>query len=359
MEDKFTVFGYTFYKYNILNALLVIGGFILNFFLIVLGNMQFSVEITFVVFGLALLVLIIIFIVANIYHNLLIKDRFDRILENTFLQMGNSQFGYAVRSADDAGSCFRHKYHCCAIDFIQSDFYKYILNETEMRSENLKSYNLISADDFNIKEEKYFENHHDGEIWVISNALETEIEIDNENDEHVPDWSLRQSMEVVKKNIENGGKYVQFVSLGVHGEEDTEFLKRRQKYWEAKPGLKDDIERKKEMPVIRIDSDFIDVGMERDIYKDPDWAFMVKLTSTVIFIDENKHFREGYFCFRTEDSSDAEEFERRTILFEMPSYCMLDAIVKDLKNIKKHYLKCLELGEDINEKGDAHEQHKN
>lgn len=342
MKDKITILDYTLYKYNIFNALLVIGGFILNFFLIVIGNMQFLAEITFVVFGLVLSVFIIILIVANQYHNLLIEDCFNRILENIFLQIGNSQFGYAVRSADDAGSCSRHKYHCCAIDLIQSDFYKYILNETEMRSDDLKKYNLISAEDFNKKEEEYFENHSDGEIWVISNALETEIEIDDENDEHVPDWSLRQSMEVVKKNIENGGKYVQFVSLGVHGEEDTEFLKRRQKYWEAKPTLKDDIERKKEMPVIRIDSDFTAVGLERNIYKDPDWAFMVKLTSTVIFIDENKHIRDGYFCFRPEDSSDAKEFERRTILFGMPSYCMLEAIIKDLKKIKEDYLRCLE-----------------
>lgn len=344
MEDKFVIFGYDFYKHNIFNALLVIGGFVLNFFLIVIGNMQFSFGVTFVVFSLALFVLIIIFIIANLYHNLKIKDCFDRVLENTFLQICNSQFGYAMRSSDDAGSCSRHKYHCCAINLIQSDFYKYVLNATEMRSEDLRRYNLISAEDFNIKEERYFENHRGGEIWVISNALETEIEID-ENDGHVPDWSLRQSMEVVKKNIEHGGKYVQFVSLGVHGEEDTEFLKRRQKYWEAKPELKNDIERKKEMPVIRIDSDFTEVGMKRDIYNEPDWAFMVKLTSTVIFIDENKHFREGYFCFRPEDSSDVEEYERRTILFEMPSYCMLDAIVKDLKQIKKYYLESLELGE--------------
>lgn len=347
MKDKLTIFGHAFYKYTIFNTLLFIGGITLNFLIIVIGNMQFSNKITFVVFGLFLLVLILILIIANLCHNLLIEDCFNKVLENILLQIGNSKFGHAVRFANDAGSCPRHKYHCCAINLIQSDFYKYFLNKTEMQSEDLKKYNLISAEDFNIKEKKYFENHCDGEIWVISNALETEIEINDENDEHVSNLSLRQSMEVVKKNIESGGKYVQFVSLGVHGEDDTEFLKRRQKYWEAKPELKDDIERQKEMPVIRIDSDFTNVGMTRDIYNDPDWAFMIKLTSTVIFIDENKHFREGYFCFRTEDNSDSEEFERRTILFEMPSYCMLDAIVKDLKKIKKHYLECLELEENI------------
>lgn len=343
VKDKFKIFRERFYKYNIGAILLVIGGITLNLNLIVIGNMQFSIEITLVVLGMVLLVYIIIFIIVYLLHNCLIEDCFNRVLENTFLQIDASRFGHAARTADTVGSCSRHKYHCCAINLIQSDFYKYSLNETEMRPENLSRYNLISAIDFDSKEKQYFENHPNGEIWVISNALETEIELDDENDKYISNSSLRQSMEIVRKNIENGGKYIQFVALGVHGEEDTEFLKRRQKYWEAKPALKNDTERKKEMPVIRIDSDFVDVGMERDIYKDPDWAFMVKLTSTVIFIDESQHVREGYFCFRTEDSSDAEEFERRTVLFGMPSYCMLDAIIKDLKKIKEKYFKNLEL----------------
>lgn len=366
MEDKknkFTIFNWVLHKHDMLNIFLVIGGLVLNFLLIVIGNMQFTFWITFIVLSLALFVLFVIIIIAKHYHNLVAEDYFEKVVKDTVLQIGNSQFGYAVRSADDsAGSCSRHKYHCCVIDLIQSDFYKYVLNETEMRPEELKKYNLISSEDFDLKEKKYFERHPNGEIWVISNALETEIEIDDENDERTPDWSLRQSMEVVKNNIKNGGKYVQFVSLGVNGEEDTEFLKRREKYWEARTDLEDDIERKKKMPVIRIDSDFIDAGMKRDLYVDPDWAFMVKLTSTIIFIDENKHFREGYFCFRPEDSNDAEEHERRTILFEMPSYCMLDAIVKELKEIKKEYLENLEnleLGENRTEKGDAYGQYKN
>lgn len=342
------------YGYHISDIFLFIGGLALNFFLIMIGNMSLDFEIAVIVFCLAILVSIVIIIVTTYFHNLVIRNSFNRVLEDTFSQIGNSQFGYAVRAADAIGSCIRHKYHCCVINLIQSDFYKYVLNETEMRTEKLSEYNLISPQNFDEKEKEYFKRHPNGEIWVISNALETEIEIDDERGGRIPDLSLRQSMEVVKKNIENGGKYVQFVSLGVHGEEDTEFLRRRQKYWEAKPDLKSDIDRKKEMPVIRIDSDFKEVGLKRDVLSDPDWAFMVKLTSTIIFIDEMEHLREGYFCFRPEDNNNAEEYERRTVLFEMPSYCMLDAIVKDLKEIKEDYFKNLR-GKYGIEKGYAYE----
>lgn len=320
---------------------LFIGSLALSFFLVVFGNIPFPLEITLPVFVIAILVLIGIIISAKHYHNLAIENCFNRVLEETFTQIGDSQFGHAVRSADTFGLCERHKYHCCAINLKQSEFYKYALNKIAMSSEDLSEYNLISAEDFDEKEKKYFENHPHGEIWVISNALETEIEIEDERGEHIPDLSLRQSMEVVKNNIANKGKYVQFVSLGVRGEEDNEFLRRRQKYWEAKSDLQTDNERMKQMPVIRIDSDFTEVGLTREIFSDPDWAFMVKLTSTIIFIDETKHLREGYFCFRPEDSNNAEEYERRTVLFEMPSYCMLDSIIKDLKKIKDEYFKNL------------------
>ena len=327
---------------NNLSALATfISGVVLNFLLIMMGNMSFSPEITFSVFVIAVLILIGIIITAKHYHNLAIKNCFNRVLEETFSQIGNSQVGFAVRSADTIGSCERHKYHCCVINLTQSNFYKYALNKLEMETEDLSKYNLISAKNFDEKEKEYFKNHPDGEIWVISNALETEIEIEDERGEHIPDLSLRQSMEVVKNNIVNGGKYIQFVSLGVHGEDDQEFLRRRQKYWEARSDLQTDDKRKTEMPVIRIDSDFTEVGMTREIFSDPDWAFMVKLTSTIIFIDETKHLREGYFCFRPEDSSNSEEYERRTVLFEMPSYCMLDSIIKDLKKIKDEYFKKL------------------
>lgn len=338
-KDRFTQF---IHKYNILEPFTFIGGLVLSIWLIIIGNMKFPFDITSIVIALGLIVLIAIVILTECYHNLMIKSCYDKTLEDLYLQIGSSRYGHMVRCTDSAvGSCSRHKYHCCVMSLIESDFYKNILNKTVMSAKELSEYNLISDTDFDEKEKKYFKEHPNGEIWVISNALETEIDIDDGKNGHKPDLSLRQSMEVVENNIKNGGKYIQFVSLGIYGE-DNEFLKRRQKYWEARSDLKNDAERKKVMPVIRIDSDFTNVGMKRELFNDPDWAFMVKLTSTIIFVDETEHFSEGYFCFRPEDNSNAEEYERRTILFEMPNYCMLNDIVKDLKKIKEDYNKKLE-----------------
>lgn len=342
-EGKKLKFNEFIREHNIVGSATFIAGVCFDIVLILSGNMKLHPIIASIFVVWLLIVLVIIVMLIQCYHNLMIRTYYDKTLNDIYSQIADSRYGHMVRCTDsDVSSCSRHKYHCCVNSLIKSDFYKNVLNKTVMSAKELSEYNLISAKDFDKKEKEYFKNHPKGEIWIISNALETEIDIEDGRDGHKPDLSLRQSMEVVKNNIKEGGKYIQFVSLGIYGEEDNEFLKRRQKYWEARPDLRNDIERKKAMPVIRIDSDFVDVGMKRELFNDPDWAFMIKLTSTIIFVDENKHFRKGYFCFRPEDSSQAEEYERRTILFEMPNYCMLNDIIKDLREFKEDYIRKLE-----------------
>lgn len=226
---------------------------------------------------------------------------------------------------------------CSAQEFMQSDYYGNLLNQQKVSDDVCKQYNLITDTDFDKIEAEYFskDNHPNGEIWVVSNALETEIKKPQEF-AAAPDASLQKSMKVVQNNIKNGGKYIQFVALGPKGFSESVFLERRAIYWEALPGL-NELEKRKRMPVIRIDTESIE-GKPRDRNEDPDFEYLVKLTSTVLFVDTSggQNYREGYICLRPDDSPKAKAYERRTILFQMPN-CMKDDYYDFLKQKKEEY----------------------
>ena len=223
---------------------------------------------------------------------------------------------------------------CSAQEFMQSER---ILNQLEVSKDVCNKYNLITAEEFDRIEAEFFnkDNHPKGEIWVVSNALETEIKTDEEF-KAAPDPSLEKSMKIVRENIQNEGKYIQFVSLGPQGFDDSMFKLRRKLYWDAIPWL-NDVQKKTRMPIIRIDTEKIE-GKGRDRYYDPDYEYLVKLTSTVLFVDttEDPDYVKGFVCLRPDDSENAKEYERRTILFEMP-YCMKDDYYKFLSAKKKEY----------------------
>ena len=204
--------------------------------------------------------------------------------------------------------CPKTGFLCSAQKIIESDYRSEIIAKLELTDDDCKKYNLIKDSDFDKKESEFFVHHKSGEIWIISHALETEIKTPEEFKTH-PDDSLKKSMEVVAQNIEKGGHYVQFVSLGPQGENDVTYQNRCRIYWATPKGIE-----KAKMPIIRID----DNDGLRSRENDPDYEYLVKLTSTILFVDDSqdKLFVDGYFCLRPDDSETAKEYERRTVFFK-------------------------------------------
>lgn len=231
--------------------------------------------------------------------------------------------------------CLKNGYLCSAQKIIESDYYGRIVSALELTEADCEYYNLVKDSDFDEKEYVFFDEHPSGEIWVVSNALETEIKTEDEF-KTCPDESLRKSMMVVRENIIRGGRYTQFVSLGPQGLNDVTFENRCRVYWSALPDL-DDYEKRLRMPIIRIDDVFQNHARQR--VNDPDYEYLVKLTSTVLFVDNsNELFVEGFFCLRPDDSVTAKEYERKTIFFKMP-ICMRDDYYFFLKAKKEEYEK--------------------
>lgn len=232
--------------------------------------------------------------------------------------------------------CPEHNYLCSASAIMASDYYANIQNELILSDDDCAKYNLVRDNDFDKIEAEFFRNHPAGEIWIVSNALETEIKTIEELKEH-PDPSLVNSMDVVKQNIINGGKYIQFIALGPQGENNTVFENRRNLYWSILPELSVK-EKQIVMPIIRIDDEF---SKNRNRVIDPDFEYLVKLTSTVLFIDtESEMFVQGYFCLRPDDNINAKPFEIRTVFLKMP-VCMRDDYYYFLKEKKEKYYKNL------------------
>lgn len=233
-------------------------------------------------------------------------------------------------------TCPEHNYLCSASVIMASDYYANIQNKLILSDDDCEKYNLVRDDDFDEIESNFFKDHPSGEIWIVSNALETEVKTSEELKCN-PDPSLVKSMNVVNQNIIKGGKYIQFIALGPQGENNTVFENRRNLYWSVLPNLSVE-EKKKVMPIIRIDDEF---SKNRNRVVDPDFEYLVKLTSTVLFVDTNKGmFVQGYFCLRPDDNIEAKPFEMRTVFLKMP-VCMRDDYYYFLKEKKDLYYKKL------------------
>lgn len=299
-------------------------------------NIQAKTPFVIITILAVIITFVIVYKIIEKFHNKSISNRLSKCKASLY------DYGHLFQretSSTDSGVpliCPKHGYYCCAEHLKQDELYNKTCELVTLSEYDCKTFNLVTDTDFDDKESHFFESHPKGEIWIISYCLETEIKTKEELS-ICPDESLEKSMEVVKHNIERGGRYTQFVALGPQGERDTVYENRCRQYWSAMPNIEDDTEKMEKMPVIRIDSGGEQFEGGRDRIEDPDWEYMVRLTSTVLFVDnDGKTFVEGYFCFRPDDSQDSKPFERRTVLFRMPN-CMRDDYYYFLRDKKNEY----------------------
>lgn len=303
-----------------------------------------KISIIFSVLIIFIFVIVILYVIIYRYHN-------KRVSESIKLFSNRLSHFITEKQVDfpkGENICPYSGLLCSATKILKSDYYGRISSQLELDDKDCEKYNLVKDDNFNRLESDFFTDHPQGEIWIVSYALESEIKTPEElkkfPDDHDPlKESLKKSMETVEKNIvDKGGKYIQFVALGPQGKNDITFENRCRAYWNILSNLSDE-ERKEKMPIIRIDDGFSD-GRQRE--SDPDFEYLVKLTTTILFVDnieDNSNgqlFVEGYFCLRPDDSSVAKKFERRTIFFKMPN-CMRDDYYYFLKDKRNEYFKKL------------------
>jgi hypothetical protein len=218
----------------------------------------------------------------------------------------------------DKSHCIYHNNFCCGNAIIEK-----LKDTIDLSQKEKQKYRLLNESEFNSLEKDYFQSHSEGQIWVVSFALETEIEYPIET----RITSLQKSMNIVKQNIKKGFKYVQFVALGESGLLNPDFIERKKIYHKDLS----DVETK--APVIQID----------DSNNKDNMMFMVKLTSVVLFIDKegtenNKDYEvKGYFWFRPDEDSE-NEFEKRPVFFRMPN-CMESQYFEFLRTKKINYFK--------------------
>lgn len=330
-------------KKNIIGIIVFSALFLLTLFTPYFDNInEINPIVTSISCILFVIIYIIIFVIVNTLHNKKLQSITDKTYKsfNTYLANLNN-LNYDLPKGRNI--CLKSGYLCSAQKIIESEYYSRIISKLELTEDECKYYNLIKDTDFDDKELHFFDDHPSGEIWVVSNALETEIKTEEEL-EMCPDESLKNSMQVVKENIKRGGKYTQFVSLGPQGTNDVTFVNRCKIYWSALPHL-DENQKRIAMPIIRIDDVFSNHEDGRQRVYDPDFEYLVKLTSTVLFVDDssNQLFVEGYFCLRPDDRKEAMEHERKTVFFKMP-ICMRDDYYYFLLSKKEEYYKNFEKG---------------
>ena len=264
------------------------------------------------------------------------EECYEQLKENYPINIHNNKISSSEHK------CLYHNFICCAEEVINSDYYNEVRTNLNIDEESSKRYNVMSDSQFDLIESRFFDNYANGEIWVVSYALETEILTDEEKQDSNDD-SLLNSMETVKNNIQNKkGRYVQFVALGPYEEEvNQDFRNRKKEYWSYLKGLTDE-EIPEKMPVIIIDSqnktEGSDAEKENKRRYDNDLNYLVKLTSTVLLISNGpgEEFIEGYFTLRPDTNENTEAYERRTIMYKMPN-CMRDEYYKFLKKKKEEY----------------------
>ncbi len=290
-----------------------------------------SLWILAVTFILVVLFYILAFVIVATYYSKKIDEKIEmHVGEAKNLRAENNL--QKIPFIDNGNICGHHHHLCCADDLLNDDIFSKLREGLLLSDEEKEYYNLMDDEEFDKKESEFFALHSSGSIWVVSNALETEIKTEDEFLQH-PDDSLKRSMGIVQTNIINGGNYIQFVALGPQGENDITYVNRRKLYWSAVDGTEE--EKSKRLPIIRIDDEFLHTK-GRDRVVDPDLEYLVKLTSTVLFVDEDKSrlFVEGFFCFRPDDAVVAKSFEKRTIFYRMPK-CMQDDYYFFLKKKKE------------------------
>ena len=277
------------------------------------------------------------FIVAKQYNSKI--ERMVETIKKEILEYYDTACADETLTCTIGDRCSIHNKICCVATFLDSEFQTRMKESVSLNEEECAYYNLLRDDMFDEKEKRFFQTHPNGEIWIVSNALETEIKTDEEFYYH-PDESLERSMGIVEQNIKNGGRYTQFVALGAQGANDVTFENRCRIYWSPlDPATKE--EKQKRLPIIRIDDDFAHLQRQRSRVSDPDLEYMVKLTSSVLFVDNDYNgrlFVEGYFCLRPDDDRAAKPFERRTIFYKMPK-CMQDDYYFFLKKKQDEYYK--------------------
>lgn len=293
-----------------------------------------------ITFALVVLLYILVFMNVATYYSKKVNEKIELHMLETKGVIAENNLQKISYSNSINNICGLHQYLCCADNLLNDPIFNKIREELSLSYEEKKYYNLMDDEEFDKKEREFFTLHPSGSIWVVSNALETEIKTEDEFLQR-PDESLRHSMEIVQTNIINGGNYIQFVALGPQGENDITYVNRRKLYWSVVDGTEE--EKFKRLPIIRIDDEFLHTGKGRDRVVDPDLEYLVKLTSTVLFVDENKNqlFVEGFFCFRTDDALVAKSYEKRTILYRMPK-CMQDDYYFFLNEKKTEYFKNLQ-----------------
>lgn len=298
-----------------------------------------SLWILAITFTIVVLCYVLVFTRIAKYYGKKIEEKIESLLAES--KKTRTEESLKSRSYLDSNSieCFLHHYICCANYLLDDEIFNRIREGLFLSAEEKKYYNFMEDEEFGLKESQFFTNHPSGSIWVVSNALETEIKTEDEFFHH-PDESLRRSMEIVQTNIIHGGSYIQFVALGPQGEKDSTYVNRRKKYWSVIDGTEE--EKSKHLPIIRIDDEYLHTAKGRDRVVDPDLEYLVKLTSTVLFVDDTqtKLFIEGYFCFRPDDAVIAKSYEKRTIFYRMPK-CMQDDYYFFLNEKKKEYFEKL------------------
>ena len=324
-------------KISTINIFLTIFALIIDILIPIMTSYFDDIEINWITAIAAIIFVLVLytlgcFITKKIY-NLISKDIINKEIE-IICTKENS-----IKTQDLHNVCPIHGYHCCMLDLHDSKFYKDALNHLEVSKESLSRYGLLSFDSFQKVEQDFFRDHPNGEIWVISSELETEIKSDRDskNNSHT---STRLSLETVRENVKAGKRYIQFVSIGPSGEYGIAYKSRKDLYWSV---ISDENERPFRLPIIRIDSDFSKVNISRNQMNDPDWAYIIELTSTIIFVDESKGDYEGYFYLRPEYDENSEPFEQRTIFYKMPTQCMLTGFIKDLSERRKRYFNSLRI----------------
>ena len=224
------------------------------------NNVEFFIIVGFIVFLLLTIAVIQILFSVQLQKNIIISD--------------NTIYGECEHNSTK---------DCCVKEYIKSLKQSDKIRDLVLSNTMLKNYKLISTADMNAKERNFVTQKDNGEIWIFSYDLSSEILGD-------------ESQKIVIENIKKGVKYVEFVIY--------------------KNETKKDVDKNKNALLQKIPIKYhSNISFKQINESEEVINILPHLLGSVIFIENNNKV-QSYFSLRGDGSK-----KNDPIYFTMP-YCM-------------------------------------